>query len=459
MSNLSPLIALSPLDGRYHSKVVALRPYFSELALIRYRVQVEIEWFKALSHEPTITEISPFSTDTIAQLEELVTDFSESDGESVKSIEARTNHDVKAIEYWLRERTAKNIELSKVSEFIHFSCTSEDINNLSYGLMIMHSRDHVMLPALSNVIKTLVRMAHQLADVSMLARTHGQPATSSTLGKELAIFAHRLQHGYDNLTAISILGKINGAVGNYNAHLAAYPNINWENFSQSFVEKLGLEFNPYTTQIESHDAIAEICDAYARINTILLDLDRDIWGYISLGYFKQKIKESEVGSSTMPHKVNPIDFENSEGNLGIANALLRHLSDKLPVSRWQRDLTDSTVLRNMGVALGHTLLSYESCNKGLNKLESNPDRLAEDLRDAWEILAEPIQTIMRRYGLPNPYEQLKELTRGKESISKETIRKFIDGLAIPDKEKKRLRDLTPQNYIGKATELAQNIGK
>jgi len=459
MSNLSPLIALSPLDGRYHNKVVTLRPYFSELALIRYRVQVEIEWFKALSYEPTITEISPFSTDTIAQLEELVTDFSESDGESVKSIEARTNHDVKAIEYWLRERTAKNIELSKVSEFIHFSCTSEDINNLSYGLMIMHSRDHVMLPALSNIIKTLVRMAHQLADVSMLARTHGQPATPSTLGKELAIFAHRLQHGYNNLTAISILGKINGAVGNYNAHLAAYPNINWGNFSQSFVEKLGLEFNPYTTQIESHDAIAGICDAYARINTILLDLDRDIWGYISLGYFKQKIKESEVGSSTMPHKVNPIDFENSEGNLGIANALLRHLSDKLPVSRWQRDLTDSTVLRNMGVALGHTLLSYVSCNKGLNKLESNPDRLAEDLRDAWEILAEPIQTIMRRYGLPNPYEQLKELTRGKESISKEIIHRFIDGLAIPDKEKKRLRDLTPQNYIGKATELAQNIGK
>ena len=459
MSNLSPLIALSPLDGRYHSKVVVLRPYFSELALIRYRVQVEIEWLKALSHEPAITEISPFTTDTIAQLDELVTDFSESDGKSVKTIEARTNHDVKAIEYWLRERTEKNREISKVAEFIHFSCTSEDINNLSYGLMIKHSRDHVMLPALSNIIKTLVRMAHQLADVSMLARTHGQPATPSTLGKELAIFAHRLQHGYDKLTAISILGKINGAVGNYNAHLAAYPNINWGNFSQSFVEKLGLEFNPYTTQIESHDAIAGICDAYARINTILLDLDRDIWGYISLGYFKQKIKESEVGSSTMPHKVNPIDFENSEGNLGIANALLRHLSDKLPVSRWQRDLTDSTVLRNMGVALGHTLLSYESCNKGLNKLESNPDRLAEDLRDSWEILAEPIQTIMRRYGLPNPYEQLKELTRGKESISKETIRKFIDGLAIPDKEKKRLRDLTPQNYIGKATELARNIGK
>ena len=459
MSNFSPLIALSPLDGRYHSKVVTLRPYFSELALIRYRVQVEIEWLKALSHEPTITEIPPFSSNTIAQLEELVTNFSESDGESVKSIEAHTNHDVKAIEYWLREHTAENIEISKAAEFIHFSCTSEDINNLSYGLMILNSRDNVMLPALSNVIKTLVDMAHRLANMPMLARTHGQPATPSTLGKELAIFAHRLQCGYDNITDISILGKINGAVGNYNAHLAAYPNLNWENFSQSFVEKLGLKFNPYTTQIESHDAIAEICDAYARINTVLIDLDRDIWGYISLGYFKQKIKESEVGSSTMPHKVNPIDFENSEGNLGIANALLRHLGDKLPVSRWQRDLTDSTVLRNMGVALGHSLLSYESCNKGLNKLESNPDLLANDLNDAWEILAEPIQTIMRRYGLPNPYEQLKELTRGKGSISKETIHKFIDGLAIPDKEKKRLREITPQNYIGKAAELALNVGK
>jgi adenylosuccinate lyase len=459
MSNLSPLIALSPLDGRYHSKVVSLRPYFSELALIRYRVQVEVEWLKALSHEPEIEEISPFSTDTYELLNSLIINFSESDGESVKSIEARTNHDVKAIEYWLRERTARNIEISKVAEFIHFSCTSEDINNLSYGLMIMQSRDHVMLPALNNIIKTLVSMAHQLADTSILARTHGQPATPSTLGKELAIFAHRLQRGYNNLSAIPVLGKINGAVGNYNAHLAAYPNFNWEKFSQSFVEKLGLEFNPYTTQIESHDAVARICDAYAHINTILLDLDRDIWGYVSLSYFKQKIKKSEVGSSTMPHKVNPIDFENSEGNLGIANALLRHLSDKLPVSRWQRDLTDSTVLRNMGVALGHTLLSYESCNKGLNKLESNPDRLADDLNNAWEILAEPIQTIMRRYGLPNPYEQLKELTRGKKSISKETIHKFIDGLAIPDNEKKRLRELTPQNYIGIAAKLARNIGK
>ena len=459
MSNFSPLIAISPLDGRYHSKVETLRPYFSELALIRYRIQVEIEWFKALSHEPSITEISPFSSNTISQLEDLVTNFSESDGKLVKSIEARTNHDVKAIEYWLRERTVENVEITKAAEFIHFSCTSEDINNLSYGLMIQHSRDNVMLPALSNIIKTLVDMAHQLADAPMLARTHGQPATPSTLGKELAIFAHRLQCGYDNLANISILGKMNGAVGNYNAHLAAYPDLNWEYFSQSFVEKLGLKFNPYTTQIESHDSIAEICDAYARINTVLLDLNRDIWGYISLGYFKQKINKSEVGSSTMPHKVNPIDFENSEGNLGIAIALLRYLSNKLPISRWQRDLTDSTVLRNMGVALGHSLLSYESCKKGLNKLESNPDQLAYDLNDTWEILAEPIQTIMRRYGLPNPYEQLKELTRGKKSISKETIHKFIDDLAIPEKEKKRLLELTPQNYIGRAKELALNIGK
>lgn len=459
MSNFSSLVALSPLDGRYHSKVAALRTYFSELALIRYRTQVEIEWLKALSYEPAISEISQFSIDTIKQLEKIVTDFSESDGKSVKSIEARTNHDVKAVEYWLRECTAKNPEISKVAEFIHFSCTSEDINNLSYGLMIKQSRDKVLLPALSNIIDTLVNMAHQLADTPMISRTHGQPATPSTLGKELAIFAHRLQLGYNKLAEIQILGKINGAVGNFNAHIAAYPDLNWEKFSQTFVEKLGLEFNPYTTQIESHDAIASICDAYAQINTILLDLDRDMWGYISLGYFKQKIKESEVGSSTMPHKVNPIDFENSEGNLGIANALLRHLSDKLPVSRWQRDLTDSTVLRNMGVALGHTLLSYESCNKGLNKLESDPDRLSHDLNDAWEILAEPIQTIMRRYGLPNPYEQLKELTRGKKSISKETIHKFIDGLAIPEEEKKRLRDLTPRNYIGKAIELARNIGK
>jgi len=457
--SLSPLTALSPLDGRYHSKVAALQQYFSELALIRHRVQIEIEWFKALSHEPAITEIPPFSTDIISQFDSLVADFSESDGKTVKAIEARTNHDVKAIEYWLKEHMVKNIEVSKVSEFIHFSCTSEDINNLSYGLMLKHSRDHVMLPALKKIIGKLIGMAHQLADVPMLARTHGQPATPSTMGKEIANVAHRLQRGYDHLATISILGKINGAVGNYNAHLAAYPNFNWEKFAQAFVEKLGLEFNSYTTQIEPHDAIATLCDAYANINTVLLDLDRDVWGYISLGYFKQKINESEIGSSTMPHKVNPIDFENSEGNLGVANALLRHLSEKLPVSRWQRDLTDSTILRNMGVAIGHTLLSYDSCNKGLDKLEANLERISDDLEGAWEILAEPIQTIMRRYGVPNPYEQLKELTRGKDGITKETIHKFIDDLAIPDTEKKRLQEMTPQNYIGKAAELARKIGK
>lgn len=457
--SLSPLIALSPLDGRYHSKVATLRPYFSELALIRHRVYVEIEWFKALSNEPAITEISPFSANTISKLDNLVANFSESDGKTVKAIEARTNHDVKAIEYWLKERIIKCTEALNTVEFIHFSCTSEDINNLSYGLMLKHSRDQVMLPTLKEVIENLIEMAHQLADVPMLTRTHGQPATPSTLGKEFANVAHRLKGGYDHLASISIPGKINGAVGNYNAHLAAYPNFNWEKFAKSFVEKLGLEFNPYTTQIEPHDAIATLCDAYAHNNVILLDLNRDVWGYISLGYFKQKINEFEVGSSTMPHKVNPIDFENSEGNLGVANALLRHLSEKLPVSRWQRDLTDSTLLRNMGVAIGHTLLSYDSCNKGLKKLEANLERIASDLENAWDILAEPIQTVMRRCGLPNPYEQLKQLTRGKDGITQETIHKFINSLNIPDAEKKKLREITPQNYIGKAAELARRIKK
>ncbi len=457
--SLSPLIALSPLDGRYHSKVAALRPYFSELALIRHRVYIEIEWFKALSNESAITEIPPFSVDTISKFDYLVTNFSESDGKKVKTIEARTNHDVKAIEYWLKEHILKYIKNPNTIEFIHFSCTSEDINNLSYGLMLKHSRDQVMLPSLKKIIGSLVEMAHQLADVPMLTRTHGQPATPSTLGKELANVAHRLKEGYDHLASISISGKFNGAVGNYNAHLAAYPNFNWEKFTKSFVNKLGLKFSPYTTQIEPHDAIAKLCDAYAHINVILLDLNRDIWGYISLGYFKQKVNRFEVGSSTMPHKVNPIDFENSEGNLGVANALLRHLSEKLPVSRWQRDLTDSTILRNMGIAMGHTLLSYDSCYKGLKKLEANLERIANDLENAWDLLAEPIQTIMRRCGLPNPYEQLKELTRGKDGITQETIHKFIDNLSIPNSEKKRLRTITPQNYIGKAAELARKIKK
>ena len=455
--NFSPITALSPLDGRYHSKVEPLRFYFSEFALIRYRVQVEVEWFKALSNEPAIVEILPFSAMTHAQLDSLVTNFSVADGEAVKAIEARTNHDVKAVEYWLKDKLAQNAEVSKVAEFIHFACTSEDINNLSHGLMLKSSRDQVMLPALEEIIASLAELAHQLADIPMLARTHGQPATPTTLGKEVANVVYRLQRGHKQLASIAILGKINGAVGNYNAHMAAYSSLDWEKMAHLFVERLDLEFNPYSTQIEPHDTIAELFDAYARINTVLLDLNRDIWSYISLGYFKQKTNDNEVGSSTMPHKVNPIDFENSEGNLGIANALLRHLSEKLPVSRWQRDLTDSTVLRNMGVALGHTLLAYDSCTKGINKLEVNSQRLMEDLDNAWEVLAEPIQTLMRRYGAANPYEQLKALTRGKSGITKEALHQFINGLDIPDAAKKQLLEMTPQNYTGKATELAQRI--
>ena len=455
--NPSPLTALSPLDGRYHGKVSALRPYFSEYALIRYRVQIEIEWFKALSQEPEIGEVSAFSANVVEYLDDLITNFSEADAEAVKAIEGRTNHDVKAIEYWLKQRLMQNSEIIAPLEFIHFACTSEDINNLSHGLMLMHSRDRVMLPALENIITRLCDMAHQLATTPMLARTHGQPATPTTLGKEIANFIHRLKRASKRLSGIVMLGKINGAVGNYNAHLAAYPDLDWERLSRGFVERLGLEFNPYTTQIEPHDAIAELLDAYSRVNTVLLDLDRDLWGYISLGYFKQSTRAGEIGSSTMPHKVNPIDFENSEGNLGIANALLRHLSEKLPVSRWQRDLTDSTVLRNLGVALGHTLLAYDSCSKGLNKLEVSPERLVQDLENAWEVLAEPIQTVMRRYGVPNPYEQLKELTRGKGGITKQMLHQFIGGLALPEVEKARLLKMTPQSYTGKASELASNI--
>ncbi|WMJ07976.1 adenylosuccinate lyase [Nitrosomonas sp. sh817] len=455
--NFSAITALSPLDGRYHSKVESLRPYFSEFALIRYRVQVEIAWLKALGAEPAITEVPPFSTETNARLDELLTNFSVADGEAIKAIEAITNHDVKAVEYWLKQTLSDNAEVTNVAEFIHFACTSEDINNLSHGLMLKTSLQHAMLPALTAIIAKLIELAQQLAEIPMLARTHGQPASPTTLGKEMANFAYRLQRAKKQLEAAAILGKINGAIGNYNAHLSAYPHLDWERFARSFVEQLGLEFNPYTTQIEPHDTMAELFDAYARINTILLDLNRDIWGYISLGYFKQKTKENEVGSSTMPHKVNPIDFENSEGNLGIANALLRHLSEKLPVSRWQRDLTDSTVLRNMGVALGHTLLAYDSCIKGLNKLDVNIVQILEDLDNTWEILAEPIQTVMRRYGVANPYEQLKALTRGKSGITRETLHQFIAQINIPEAEKERLLALTPRNYIGKASELAAAI--
>ncbi|MBI4190115.1 MAG: adenylosuccinate lyase [Betaproteobacteria bacterium] len=454
---LSPLTALSPLDGRYHDKVGPLRRLFSEFGLIRSRVQVEVEWLKALAAEPAIKEVPAFSAATIRQLDAIVKKFSEADGAAVKTIEARTNHDVKAIEYFLRNKLKANAGIAKVAEFIHFACTSEDVNNLCHALMLKAARDEVMLPALTLIIGRLAALAHRLADAAMLAHTHGQPASPTTLGKELANVVYRLRRARDKLAAIRLLGKINGAVGNYNAHLAAYPNVDWEKFARRFVENLGLEFNPYTIQIEPHDAIAELFDAYVRANTILLDLDRDVWGYVSLGYFKQKTKKGEIGSSTMPHKVNPIDFENSEGNLGVANALLRHMSDKLPVSRWQRDLTDSTVLRNMGVALGHTLLAWDSCLKGLGKLEANSTRLAEDLAANWEVLAEPIQTVMRRYGVSGAYEQLKDLTRGKGGITRASLHAFIKKLAIPAAEKKRLLKLTPATYIGKAAELAKKI--
>ena len=455
--NLSTLTALSPLDGRYHTKVADLRAYFSEFALIRYRVKVEIEWLKALSREPAIAEVPTFSAATFAQLDALANDFSEADARAVKDIENTTNHDVKAVEYWMKARLAGNAEVMKVSEFIHFACTSEDINNLSHGLMLKEAREAAMLPGLAKVVARLTELAHELADMPMLAHTHGQPASPTTVGKEMANVAYRLQRAEKRLAEVAILGKTNGAVGNYNAHLSAYPDFDWERFAKHFVEGLGLDFNPYTTQIEPHDGMAELFDAYARVGTILIDLDRDIWGYISMGYFKQKVKAGEVGSSTMPHKVNPIDFENSEGNFGLANAVLRHLSEKLPISRWQRDLTDSTVLRNMGVGLGYTLLGLDSCLRGLSKLEANPQRLNDYLDNNWEVLAEPIQTVMRRYGVENPYEQLKELTRGKGGITRETLHAFIAQLAIPEEAKQRLMQMTPHNYTGKAAELAARI--
>lgn len=454
---LSALTALSPLDGRYHGKVDALRNHFSEFGLIRYRVLIEIEWLKALSQESGIKELPPFSAATVAKLDQLAAQFNEADAEQIKLIERRTNHDVKAIEYWLREKLANNKETADKLEFIHFACTSEDINNLSHALMLKSGRNEVMLPALETLISRLRSHAHQLADLPMLCRTHGQTATPSTLGKEMANVVHRLERARERIEGVALLGKINGAVGNYNAHLSAYPDVDWEKLAQKFVEARGITFNPYTIQIEPHDYMAELFDAFARLNTILIDLNRDIWSYISLGYFKQKVVAGEVGSSTMPHKVNPIDFENSEGNLGLANALLRHLSEKLPISRGQRDLTDSTVLRNMGVALGYTLLAYESCLKGLNKLEANPQRLAEDLNNSWEVLAEPIQTVMRRYNIENAYDKLKDLTRGKGGINKDSLRAFIQTLDIPVEEKKRLSELSPETYTGKASELAKKI--
>lgn len=455
--SLTTLNALSPLDGRYQTKLDALRPYFSEYALIKHRAWVEVEWLKALSAAPDLTEIASFSRDTIQELDAAIANFSEADAIEVKTIEARTNHDVKALEYWLKAKFDGNVEVKKASEFIHFACTSEDINNLSHALMLKSARDSVMLPFLGNLIARLSELSHQLAAQPMLSRTHGQTASPTTMGKELANVVYRLQRQQKQLVNNEILGKINGAVGNFNAHLSAYPTFDWESFAKTFVESLGLVYNPMTIQIEPHDYMAELYDCLSRINTILIDLNRDIWGYVSVGYFKQKLKDGEVGSSTMPHKVNPIDFENSEGNLGLANAVLRHMAEKLPISRWQRDLTDSTVLRNMGVAFGYTLLGYDSCLRGLNKLEINPEKLALDLDASWEVLAEPIQTVMRRYGIQNPYEQLKELTRGKGGINKASLHIFISGLEIPSEAKQALLDMTPASYIGKAAELANNI--
>ena len=455
--SLSTLTALSPLDGRYRSKVAPLADCFSEFALIRYRVRVELEWLLALAADPAIFEVAALPALVLERLSSLLAQFDVHDAEAVKAIEARTNHDVKAIEYWLRERLADTPEITRIAQFIHFACTSEDINNLCHALMLRDSRERVMLPALDQLAGKLADLAHLHADLPMLSRTHGQTATPTTLGKEMANFVHRLRGARARIAAVTLTGKLNGAVGNYNAHLAAYPAVDWEAFARRFVEGFGLTFNPYTTQIEPHDAIAELLDAYAAANTVLLDVDRDMWGYISLGYFRQRVKEGEVGSSTMPHKVNPIDFENSEGNIGIANALLGHLSSKLPISRWQRDLSDSTALRNMGVALGHTLLAYDGCLRGLEKVQADPARLRQDLDASWEVLAEPIQTVMRRCGISEPYEQLKALTRGKQGITREALRTFIRGLHIPEAEKAALLALTPETYLGLAAYLARRI--
>ena len=453
---INPLSALSPLDGRYAATTDPLRPIFSEYGLMKARVRVELEWLKALAAEPKIGEVAPFSATTLAEIDSVINGFSLSNAAEVKAIEATTNHDVKAIEYWLKQRFAHNAEVHAVGEFIHFACTSEDINNLSHALMLRQARDEVLLPQLREIAAKLQQMAHALAAVPMMSRTHGQPATPTTMGKEIANVLARLQRQIQQLAAQEFLGKINGAVGNYNAHLVAYPDVDWERHCQNFVEKsLGLTFNPYTIQIEPHDYMAELFQTVSRINTILIDFNRDIWGYISMGYFKQKVKAGEVGSSTMPHKVNPIDFENSEGNLGMANAVLGFLAEKLPVSRWQRDLTDSTVLRNMGVGAGYALLGWAAHLRGLNKLEANPAAMLADLNATWELLAEPIQTVMRRYAVPQAYEQLKALTRGKDGITPETLRQFINGLAIPDAAKAELLALTPAAYIGKAAELAQ----
>ncbi len=451
---LSALTAVAPVDGRYAEKCAELRKYFSEFALIRYRTLVEVRWLQHLAAEPLIEELPPLSNVLKDHLNHIVDEFGVEDARRIKAIEATTNHDVKAVEYFLRERLGDGSDTAKLSEFIHFACTSEDINNLAYALMLAHARDRVLIPVMNELVTALRNMAHQLSDVSMLSRTHGQSASPTTMGKEIANFAHRLARQRRALAAVTPLGKLNGAVGNFNAHVIAYPEVPWAEFTQKFVESLGLEHNFYTTQIEPHDWIAEYCDALARLNTVLVDLCRDIWGYISIGYFRQRAVDSEVGSSTMPHKVNPIDFENAEGNLGVANALLDHFSSKLPVSRWQRDLTDSTVLRNLGVALGHSLIAFRAVQKGLGKLECHREIIAEDLDGSWEVLGEAVQTVMRRYGVPEPYEKLKALTRGR-AIDRKALHRFIEDLDIPDDARKALLELTPASYIGLARRLAR----
>lgn len=456
LANLSSLTALSPVDGRYGSRTVALREHFSEYGLIRARVEVEVRWLQCLANHPEIKEVPAFSDQANQLLNDLVANFSVDDAQAVKKHERVTNHDVKAVEYFIKDRIEVLPELAAVSEFVHFACTSEDINNLSHALMLKGGLEKVLLPEMQQVADAIRDLAHKNAEVPLLSRTHGQTASPSTVGKEMANVVYRLERQIKQVKAVELLGKINGAVGNYNAHLSAYPTLDWQANAKDFVESLGLVWNPYTTQIEPHDYIAELFDAIARFNTILIDFDRDVWGYISLGYFKQKTVEGEIGSSTMPHKVNPIDFENSEGNLGIANAIFNHLAVKLPISRWQRDLTDSTVLRNLGVGMGHSQIAYQASLKGISKLETNPERLAYDLDAAWEVLAEPIQTVMRRYQIEKPYEKLKELTRGK-TITQQGMVEFIDSLDIPEQAKQELKALTPANYIGNAIAQAKAI--
>jgi len=454
--DLSALTAVSPVDGRYGSKTSALRSIFSEFGLIKCRVEVEIRWLQRLSQHEAIAEVPVFSAEANALLDGIVANFSEQDAQAIKDIEATTNHDVKAVEYFIKEKIEVNAELKAVTEFVHFACTSEDINNLSHALMLNEGRDKVVLPYMEQVSEAIAALAHEHAELPMLSRTHGQTASPTTLGKEMANVTARMRRQIEQVKAVQMLGKINGAVGNYNAHISAYPDIDWAENAQTFIESLGLTFNPYTTQIEPHDYIAELFDAIARFNTILIDFDRDIWAYISNGYFKQKTIAGEVGSSTMPHKVNPIDFENSEGNLGIANAVLNHLAQKLPVSRWQRDLTDSTVLRNMGVGIGYSLIAYQASLKGISKLQVNEARLAEDLNNAYEVLAEPIQTVMRRFGIEQPYEKLKAFTRG-QVITKEMMLDFVDSLELSQAEKDALKALTPATYTGNAAEQAKAI--